>query len=72
MNEKLHYALGARIDDPMTEISSEKLIEQGEKLIAELNEKQKEKVNAGTCLVWMRTAIRLAKAYEELEEMEVI
>lgn len=69
---ELHYALGARIDDPMTEISSEKLIQQGEKLITELNEKQKEKVNAGTCLVWMRTAIRIAKAYEELRDMEVV
>lgn len=67
------YALGARIDDPITsDLSAPHLIEQAEKLIAECNEKEKTHVQFTTCLVWIRTAIRLAKALDELKEMEVV
>lgn len=65
---EIHYALGDRINDPITnDLSSGHLIENAEQLIAGLNDKQKEKVQVTTLMVWIRTAIRLAKKVEELE-----
>lgn len=67
------YALGNRINDPVisdlssTPLSSARLTKQANKLIQECNTKGKQKIHFTTALVWIRTAIRLAKRVEELE-----
>jgi hypothetical protein len=74
MSDKLVYALGARIDDPINDLyySADHLTETAEEFVRKLNSGEiGPKVNATTVLVWARTAIRIARAYEELKEMEV-
>jgi hypothetical protein len=74
MSDKLVYALGARIDDPVnvTYHSSERLIASAEEFVKKLNSGEiGPKVSATLVLVWARTAIRIARAFEELKEMEV-
>jgi hypothetical protein len=74
MSDKMVYALGDRIDDPInsTDYSSERLIASAEEFVRKLNSGEiGPKVSATLVLVWARTTIRIARAFEELKEMEV-